>query len=74
MRKPALCICENKDTDQLRCYREADQRLCFRYITKVQFVPDQVGNPGDRFSQNEAYIKVSEIILTGSKTLIHVCT
>ena len=32
MRKPAFCICENKDADQLRGYREADQRLCFRYI------------------------------------------
>ena len=32
MRKPTLCICENKDADQLRGYREADQRLCFRYI------------------------------------------
>ena len=32
MRNPAFCICENKDTDQLRGYREADQRLCFRYI------------------------------------------
>ena len=32
MRKPAFCICENKDTDQLRANREADQRLCFRYI------------------------------------------
>ena len=31
MRKPAFCICENKDTDQLRGNREADQRLCFRY-------------------------------------------
>ena len=29
MRKPTFCICENKDADQLR---EADQRLCFRYI------------------------------------------
>ena len=29
VRKPAFCICENKDADQLR---EADQRLCFRYI------------------------------------------
>ena len=29
--KPAFCICENKDADQLRSYREADQRLCFRY-------------------------------------------
>ena len=31
VRKPAFCICENKDTDQLRGDREADQRLCFRY-------------------------------------------
>ena len=31
MRKPAFCICENKDADQLRGSREADQRLCFRY-------------------------------------------
>ena len=40
MRKPAFCICENKDADQLcsnrkadqlRSNREADQRLCFRY-------------------------------------------
>ena len=31
MRKPDFCICENKDTDQLRVNREADQRLCFRY-------------------------------------------
>ena len=32
MRKPAFCICENKDAEQLRGNREADQRLCFRYI------------------------------------------
>ena len=32
MRKLAFCICENKDADQLRGNREADQRLCFRYI------------------------------------------
>ena len=31
VRKPAFCICENKDADQLRGKREADQRLCFRY-------------------------------------------
>ena len=31
MRKPAFCLCENKDADQLRGNREADQRLCFRY-------------------------------------------
>ena len=32
MRKPAFCICENKDADQPRGNREADQRLCFRYM------------------------------------------
>ena len=31
VRKPAFCIFENKDADQLRGNREADQRLCFRY-------------------------------------------
>ena len=31
MRKPAFCICENKEADQLCGDREADQRLCFRY-------------------------------------------
>ena len=29
--KTDFCICENKDADQLRGNREADQRLCFRY-------------------------------------------
>ena len=32
VRKPAFCICKNKDADQLRGNREADQHLCFRYI------------------------------------------
>ena len=31
MRKPDFCIYENKDADQLRGNREADQRICFRY-------------------------------------------
>ena len=35
IRKPALCICENKDADQLRSYCAADQRLCFRYINST---------------------------------------
>ena len=34
VRKPVFCICENKDADQLRGNREADQRLCFRYIDR----------------------------------------
>ena len=31
VRKPAFYICENKDADQLRGNREADQRFCFRF-------------------------------------------
>ena len=31
MGKRTICIGENKDADQLRGNREADQRLCFRY-------------------------------------------
>ena len=33
--KTAFCICENKDADQLRGNREADQRLCFRYTDSI---------------------------------------
>ena len=32
MRKPTICLCENKDADQLRGNRDDDQRLCFHYI------------------------------------------
>ena len=32
MRKLDFCICENKEADQLCGSREADQRLCFRYM------------------------------------------
>ena len=32
VRKRTFCIYENKDADQLRGNREADQRLCFCYI------------------------------------------
>ena len=38
MGKPTICIGENKDADQLRGNREADQadqRLCFRYKDSI---------------------------------------
>ena len=75
VRKPAFCICENNDADQLRGNSEADQRLCFRYTDSTipllpkseislaifcdctaRFMSDLVGNPKDRFSQNEAHL------------------
>ena len=40
MRKPAFCICENKDADQLGGNREADQRLWFRYTdSTIPLIP-----------------------------------
>ena len=35
MGKPTICICKNKDADQLRSNREADQCLCFRYTDSI---------------------------------------
>ena len=38
--KTRFCICENKDADQLRGNREADQRLCFHYMdTTIPLLP-----------------------------------
>ena len=72
MRKPAICICKNKCTDQLRSNHAADQQDCFRnkdtsYIRNFKpitilcdctalFVLDLVGNPKDRFSHDAAQI------------------
>ena len=40
VRKLAFCICENKDADQLGGNREADQRLCSRYMdSTIPLVP-----------------------------------
>ena len=40
VRKPALCICENKDADHLRGDGEADHGLCFRYTdSKIPLLP-----------------------------------
>ena len=47
MRKPEFCICENKDADQLRSNREADQRLCFHYSdsTIPLFPKSEISSP-----------------------------
>ena len=71
-RKPAFYICENKDADQLRGNRDADQCLRFRYTDSTisllakplailcgctaRFVSDLVGTSEDRFSHIEAHI------------------
>ena len=73
MRKQTFCMCKNKDADQLRGNREADQRLCFRYkdstiplLSKSDsdstawFVSDQVGD------QNVGFLMTWLICLLGS--------
>ena len=35
VRKTDFCICENKDADQLRGNREANQRLCFHNTDSI---------------------------------------
>ena len=39
IRKPTICIGENKGADQLCSNREADQSLCFRYCDTDSTVP-----------------------------------
>ena len=53
MRKPAFCIYENKDADQLPGHCEADQRLCFRYTDST--------NP--LLSKSEIYIASTILLL-----------
>ena len=47
VRKPAFFICGNKDADQLRGNRKADQRLCFRYShCKIPLLPkSEISSP-----------------------------
>ena len=85
MRKPAFCICENKDADQLQGNREADQRLCFSYTdSTIPLLPKseilcvvqpglcQTGrNPEDRFSHNEAQKGTTLIRLHMESDLSH---
>ena len=38
-KKPAFCMCENKDADQLRSNCAVDQCLCFRYTAITITLP-----------------------------------
>ena len=78
VRKPAFCICENKDADQLRSYCAADQRytdstiplhfepLAIFFGCTARFVSHQVGNPEDWFSNNEVHIIFNVAITTAA--------
>ena len=69
MRKQAFCRCENKDADQPRAI------LCG---CTVRFVSDQVRNPEDRVSSNEAQIMLLHVTLCtmwrlGMAYFIYIC-
>ena len=59
VRKPAFCICDNKDADQLRSDCAA------------RFLSDMVGNPEDRFSHNEAHIMVMQNRFVSTKMYMY---
>ena len=77
MRKPAFCICENKDADQLRGNREADQHLFFasQIVQSLNFLNPKYQASShllwqyipvcveDRFSHNEAQFLSNPILL-----------
>ena len=64
MRKPDFCICENKEVfvfatwivQSLFVLNPNSQASTILCGCTARFVSDLVGNPEDRFSQNEAHI------------------
>ena len=79
MRKPAFCICKNKEADQLRGIfatrivqslyflnpkLHASSHLLWLYSW---FVSDLVGNPEDQFFHNEAHMIRNDQELVGSE-------
>ena len=65
VRKPAFCICENKDAEQLRGNREADQRLCFFFARIVQSLYFQ--NPKFQASNHLLYMYSQVCVGPGRK-------
>ena len=77
MRKPAFCICENKDADQLRGNPEADQHLCFRNIAStIPLLPKYIISslkPSSVTAQPSLCRSRSETPYTGFLTTRHIC-
>ena len=67
MGKPTICIGENKDADQLRGNREADQRLCFRYSDST--IPLLLKSEISSFQFLSVLVQVS-LCRTGSETTL----
>ena len=67
MGKPTICIGENKDADQLRGNREADQRLCFRYSDST--IPPLLNSKISSFLPSSVLVQ-SGLCRTLSKTTL----
>ena len=83
MRKPAFCICENKDADQRLCFRYTDSTIPLLSKSEISSLsPSSVAvQPGlcrtrsetGLFSHDAAHICISRKCLTGfiTKQLAH---
>ena len=60
--KPTIGICKNKEADQLRGNREADLRLCFRYMDRT--LPYVIDNQLI-FSSSAVFWKLIHSSMTG---------
>ena len=72
MRKPDICICENKDADQLRGNRNFKPLVIFCGCT-ARFVSDLVGNPEDQLSHNEAHMILLILMVINAKKHLVFC-
>ena len=86
--KGADQLCGNRTADQRLCFRYTDSTI--PYLSKIRdykplaifcictarFVSDLVGNPEDRFSHNEAHMKVGfkgVIVMHGRVSMMEFC-
>ena len=58
MRKPAFCICENNDADQCLCFHYTDSTIPL--LSKSEISSLWPSSVEERFSHNEAHIKVMQ--------------
>ena len=65
MRKPDFCICENKDADQLRGNRKADQRLCFRYMVATIRMVQSLYYLNPKFQASSHFLWLYSLVCVG---------
>ena len=68
MGKPTICIGENKDADQLRGNREADQRLCFHYTDST--IPPLLNSKISSFSPDSVAVQAGLCWTCSETTLL----